>query len=107
MNKENCALNLVDEIILYYDAGSKKHQTTDIFTKLRLLFGYCILTKLFKTDNANLSTLDLPVIYTKTAGKLIGIGLCVGTVCTSERNGTGLNKAVHFWTHLGQVTLRE
>jgi len=26
MNKENCALKLVDEIILYYDAPSKKHQ---------------------------------------------------------------------------------
>jgi len=26
MNKENCALRLVDEIILYYDARSKKHQ---------------------------------------------------------------------------------
>ena len=26
MNKENCALNLVNEIILYYDARSKKHQ---------------------------------------------------------------------------------
>ena len=26
MNKENCALNLVDEIILYYDARSKKDQ---------------------------------------------------------------------------------
>ena len=24
MNKENCALKLVDEIILYYDAWSKK-----------------------------------------------------------------------------------
>ena len=28
MNNENCALNLVDEIILYYDARSKKHQMT-------------------------------------------------------------------------------
>ena len=28
MNKENCALKLVDEIILYYDARSKKHQMT-------------------------------------------------------------------------------
>ena len=28
MNKENCALKLVDEIILYYDALSKKHQIT-------------------------------------------------------------------------------
>ena len=26
MNKENCALKLVDEIILYYDARSIKHQ---------------------------------------------------------------------------------
>ena len=25
-NKENCTLKLVDEIILYYDARSKKHQ---------------------------------------------------------------------------------
>ena len=28
MNKENCALKLVDEIILYYDARSKKHKIT-------------------------------------------------------------------------------
>jgi len=28
MNKENCALKLVDEIILYYDSRSKKHQIT-------------------------------------------------------------------------------
>ena len=28
MNKENCASKLVDEIILYYDARSKKHQTS-------------------------------------------------------------------------------
>ena len=28
MNKENCALKLVDELILYYDAWSKKHQIT-------------------------------------------------------------------------------
>jgi len=26
LNKENCALKLVDEIILYYDAWSKKHK---------------------------------------------------------------------------------
>jgi hypothetical protein len=31
MTKENCALKLVNEIILYYDAWSKKHQIlTDI-----------------------------------------------------------------------------
>ena len=31
MNKENYALKLVDEIILYYDARSKKHQTHFMF----------------------------------------------------------------------------
>jgi len=35
MNKENCALKLVEEIILYYDARSKKHQIVDK-TKVRL-----------------------------------------------------------------------
>ena len=30
MNKENCALKLVDEIILYYDAWSKKHQRVSV-----------------------------------------------------------------------------
>ena len=29
MNKENCALKLVDEIILYNDARSKKHQNAE------------------------------------------------------------------------------
>ena len=31
MNKENCALKLVDEIILYYDARSKKHRSEYCF----------------------------------------------------------------------------
>ena len=30
MNKEKCALKLVDEIILYYDARLKKHQITGL-----------------------------------------------------------------------------
>ena len=30
MNKENCAFKLVDEIILYYDARSKKHKITTL-----------------------------------------------------------------------------
>ena len=34
----NCALKLVEEIILYYDAWSKKHQITNL---LSLLYGYC------------------------------------------------------------------
>ena len=32
MNKENCALKLVDEIIQDYDARSKKHQTFQYFS---------------------------------------------------------------------------
>ena len=31
MNKENCVLKLVDEIILYCDARSKKHQNLIYF----------------------------------------------------------------------------
>ena len=30
MNKENCTLKFVDEIILYYDARSKKHQKAGV-----------------------------------------------------------------------------
>ena len=30
MNRENCALKLVDEIILYNDARSKKHQIANV-----------------------------------------------------------------------------
>ena len=33
MNKENCALRLVDEVILYYDAWSKKHQIVSFAVK--------------------------------------------------------------------------
>ena len=39
MNKENCALKLVDEIILYYDARPKKHQITFYYAWL-ILIGY-------------------------------------------------------------------
>ena len=53
MNKENCALKLVDEIILYYDARSEKHQTAIsnlanikqkwIITKNRSLLNFLII----------------------------------------------------------------
>ena len=35
MNKENCALKLVDEIILYYDARSKKLYIVSISSSAR------------------------------------------------------------------------
>jgi len=41
MNKENCALKLVDEIILYYDARSKKHQMT-LLVGLRHIVLHCL-----------------------------------------------------------------
>ena len=55
MNKENCALKLVDEIILYCDARSKKHQT--ILKRLQMFkIGYRrkmdqILRKLLNIKN--------------------------------------------------------
>ena len=42
MNKENCTLKLIDEIILYHDARSKKHQifremyTFNVIPRMRL-----------------------------------------------------------------------
>jgi len=50
MNKENCSLNLVDEIILYYDARSKKHQ---ILTYYLLETSSCVI------DGITLPTISL------------------------------------------------
>ena len=36
MNKENCTLKLVHEIILYYNARSKKHQKTSMVFTLQV-----------------------------------------------------------------------
>ena len=45
MNKENCALKLVDEIILYYVARSKKHKKNKTYnvrnTQARSLDHFC------------------------------------------------------------------
>ena len=46
MNK-NCALNLVDEIILYYDARSKKHQ----IDKLCSCFVYLAAVILYRNSD--------------------------------------------------------
>ena len=35
MNKENCALKLVDEIIRCYDARSKKHKITAVMFRVK------------------------------------------------------------------------
>jgi len=41
MNKENCTLKLVNEIILYYDARLKKHKKmTCVMSFSRLFHGY-------------------------------------------------------------------
>ena len=42
MNKENCALKLVDEIILYYDARSKK--TSEVYSSIL----HCMMAPFFK-----------------------------------------------------------
>ena len=62
VNKENCALKLVDEIILYYDARSKKHKKiyilyikyftyfkTNSFTHNSVLFVNFVAVRLLKT----------------------------------------------------------
>ena len=49
MNKENCALKLVDEIILYYDARSKKHQLLIVNCEYEILF-ITVTRKTEKTD---------------------------------------------------------
>ena len=36
MNKENCALKLVDEIILYYDVRSKKTSNVEFYNGINL-----------------------------------------------------------------------
>ena len=48
MNKENCALKLVDEIILYYDARSKKHQTQNMSLEAILILYTESFTNQFK-----------------------------------------------------------
>jgi len=45
MNKENCALKLVDEIILYYDARSKKHQITECSVVSKYIATYAVSPK--------------------------------------------------------------
>ena len=53
MNKENCALNLVDGIILYYDALSKKHQIA-----LLLVCGKCTEAATLKSNVVHMGEND-------------------------------------------------
>ena len=62
MNKENCALKLVDEIILYYDARSKKHQ------KSFNLFQHAVCSR-------RLNTLHHITVRLETAHRLASYGL--------------------------------
>ena len=41
MNKENCALKLVDEIIIYYDARSRKHQIKVVYVSCVYVYIFC------------------------------------------------------------------
>ena len=61
MNKENCALKLVDEIILYYDARSKKRQINSLvvycnFDEYRMVL-FLIQHQRKRILNSNLNTL--------------------------------------------------
>ena len=50
MNKENCALKLVDEIILYYDARSKKNIKKVVYVYLLILYTGPNITKRYITN---------------------------------------------------------
>jgi len=58
MNKENCALKLVDEIILYYDAWSKKYQ----ITKSQLYISRKRKTRVHAFTSELILHLSLPVV---------------------------------------------
>ena len=49
MNKENYALKLVDEIILYYDARSKKHQMVHVSLLMTIRSSFVINFKIRST----------------------------------------------------------
>jgi len=63
MNKENCALKLFDEIILYYNARSKKHK----INKLRL-------SGLFIVNGVFLNKASYCPNPNKTSGRCSGNG---------------------------------
>ena len=67
MNKENCALKLVDEIILYYDARSKKYQNA------------CRLSLNFSCKTSVKNVTKVPNLYIIT-GKFISNRICSSTV---------------------------
>ena len=50
MNKENCALKLVDEITLYYDARSKKHKKNSNMNSTTWLCSMYLLINLVVTE---------------------------------------------------------
>ena len=70
MNKENCALKLVEEITLYYDARSKKLQNiykniemhlfcSYLYMNCIALFGNTIDLCLFLTEIVSLMSLEI------------------------------------------------
>ena len=71
MNKEICALKLVDEIILYYDARSKKHQN-NIFRQPLHVSG--VSRPIIRRYNR---------MYTTIGTYYSWLGVCL--VCWSER----------------------
>ena len=78
MNKGNCALKLVDEVILYYDERSKKHQIQlfihlQIGTKVKVSSNlYCVL---IRKDGFEYSTgpCNLPVLYSSECSHLMPV----------------------------------
>ena len=81
MNKENCALKLVNEIILYYDARSKKHQIFELNFALKLIIylqkifvcslKYFLKNSKIKNSHMNFHWL-LKLSFVRVLGSLLG-----------------------------------
>ena len=64
MNKKNCALKLVDEVILYYDVRSKKLQKTQTCSTRCLLYTQLTVTTQPEDHPFNALDITLPLEIT-------------------------------------------
>ena len=101
MNKENCALKLVDEIILHYDARSKKHQITAInsppFPKGSSLCTHCLIQMSYSHTQrqphtchftCNVASQTLPTYRTSRTIQLTNVQCELPLVCVGVNSNS-------------------
>ena len=59
MNKENCALKLVNEIILYYDARSKKTSNSTVQTFTESEYTRCCVNTIFPPEDGHVNARNM------------------------------------------------